>query len=105
MGIRSSEKKLKQKRQAMSQWLRDHMHSKGEDLMKKLAQKLAGHCRYYGVSGNLACVTKFYRYAKGRLHWVLNRRSQKAKVSWDRIQEIWDMYIKPPKVCVNIWQY
>ncbi|MBR1686570.1 MAG: hypothetical protein IJ708_15665, partial [Clostridia bacterium] len=59
------------------------------------------HNQYYGVSGNLACVREFYNYAKRRLHWVLNRRSQKANVAWDRIHEIWNMYIKPPKVCVK----
>ena len=105
VGIRSSEKKLKQKRQAISQWLKANMHSDGEWLMKRLSQKLAGHCQYYGVSGNLGSVQGFYSYAKRQLHWVLNRRSQKAKTSWDRIQEIWDQYIKPPRVCVNLWQY
>ena len=105
VGIRTSEKKLKQKRQTMSKWLWEHMHSNGEWLMKRLSQKLAGHCQFYGVSGNIAGVSKFYYYTKKRLHWVLNRRSQKAKVSWTRIQGIWDVYIKPPNVCVNLWQH
>ena len=103
VGVRTSEKKLKQKRQAITQWLFEHMHWDGQKLMTRLNQKLAGHNQYYGVSGNLACVREFYNYAKRRLHWVLNRRSQKANVTWDRIHEIWNMYIKPPKVCVDIW--
>ena len=105
VGIRSSEKKLKQKRQAMTEWIRKNMHSDGEWLMKRLAQKLAGHCQYYAVSGNLECVQEFYYYTKRRLHWALNRRSQKANVTWNQTQEIWNQYIKPPTVRVNIWQY
>ena len=47
-----------------------------------LKAKLTGHYQYYGVSGNMRGIARFYRLAlRLALKW-LNRRSQRKSFSW-----------------------
>jgi len=105
VGIRTSEKKLKMKRQALKQWIWSRILFDVEETMKSLNRRLAGHTNYYGINGNLKCVQRFHGYAKKRMYWMLNRRSQKKSMKWPKMQEIWDQFIVPPKIKVNIWQF
>ena len=103
VGIKTSEKKLKTKRADLKQWLKKHMHDRPDMVMKSLNRKLAGHCNYYGVNGNFSSLKKFFSYAKRCVHFILNRRSQRKSVTWEKVQDIWDQYIRPPRICVQIW--
>ena len=103
VGVKSSEKKLKAKRANLKQWMKRNMHTKPDVLMKNLNRKLIGHCNYYGVNGNFKCLGKFYRYAQRCVYHFLNRRGQRKSVTWERVQEIWNQYIRPPRICVQIW--
>ena len=105
VGIRTSEKKLKMKRQSLKRWIWRRLRSDVEQTMISLNRRLTGHCNYYGISGNLRSVEKFFNYAQKRMYWMLNRRSQKKSVSWAKMNEIWAQYITPPKIKVNIWQF
>ena len=104
IGIQTSEKKLKIKRQAMKQWIWIRMQSDVEETMKSLNRKLKGHCNYYAVSGNIRKVQNFYWYTKRRMYWMLNRRSQRKSVTWKVMNVLWEQYITPPRIKVNIWQ-
>ena len=47
-----------------------------------LAAKLRGHYQYYGVSGNMPSLQRYYRLAmRLALKW-LNRRSQRRSFNW-----------------------
>ncbi len=103
VGIKSSEKKLKIKRRELKKWFRTRLILDSDETMKSLNRKLKGHCNYYGVNGNLKSLLKFYRYAKKQAYWMFNRQSQKAKMTWDKMDKIWKEYINPPRICVQIW--
>ena len=103
VGVKTSEKKLKAKRANLKQWMKRNMHTKPDVLLKSLNRKLIGHCNYYGVNGNFRCLGKFYRYAQRCVYHFLNRRGQRKSVTWERVQEIWNQYIRPPRICVQIW--
>ncbi len=103
VGIKSSEKKLKMKRQELKKWFRTRLILDSHETMLSLNRKLTGHCNYYGVNGNLKSLLKFYRYAKRQAYWMFNRQSQKAKMTWDKMDKIWKEYISPPKIRVQIW--
>ena len=60
VGIRTSKKKLKAKRQAAKVWLRTRMIRPIAETMGKVAAIIQGHCNYYGVSGNLRALYKFH---------------------------------------------
>ena len=57
----------------------------------------------YGVNGNLEAIQKFYYYAETMLYKMLNRRSQRKSMGYDKFRRIWHYYIKPPKIMKNIW--
>ena len=99
----TSKKKLKAKRQAVKQWLRERMHKPVDETMRLLNLKLQGHCNYYGVNGNLRNITKFYGYVLRRFMVIMRRRSQKDRFPWAKLQRIWDYYITPPRIKVQIW--
>ena len=103
LGIRTSKKKLKAKRQAMKAWLRTRLTEPVDLTMRRLASGLRGHNNYYGVNGNLEAIQKFYYYAETMLYKMFNRRSQRKSMSYDKFRRIWHYYIKPPRITVDIW--
>ena len=105
LGIRTSEKKLKIKRKAVKDWLRQNMHDPTDYVMKRLNRKLAGHCNYYGINGNFKEVQDFYNYARNMTHKILGRRSQRGYIKVEEFNEIWQTYIKPPHITKQIWYW
>lgn len=103
LGIRTSKKKLKAKRQAMKAWLRTRLTEPVDLTMRRLAAALRGHNNYYGVNGNLEAIQKFYYYAETMLYKMFNRRSQRKSMGYDKFRRIWHYYIKPPRIMKNIW--
>lgn len=102
--IHTSEKKLKTKRQEMKAWLKSVMHIPIPDIIAKLNVKLWGHYRYYGVSGNSKCLSKFFDYCVRTLYSVLRRRGQKKRITWDKLKVFMKQSrIATPRICVNIW--
>ena len=75
------------------------------ETLRTLNRKLQGHCNYYGVNGNFKFVAKFYRYALFRTYWMLKRRSQRSKLTWEKFVQWWGATITPPRICVQIWGY
>ena len=105
LGIRTSKKKLKAKRQAAKAWLRTRMVRPIPETMMKVAAIIRGHCNYYGVNGNLRSLHKFHDYMKQMTHKMLNRRSQKGYVTYEKFQRIWDYYVASPKLTKDIWRW
>ena len=101
--VSTSKKKLKTKRQAVREWLRERMHKPIDETMGLLNLKLQGHCNYYGVNGNLKALNAFYEYVRRRTLITMRRRSQKDRFSWEKLQRIWKYYITPPSIKVQIW--
>jgi RNA-directed DNA polymerase len=102
---RTSQKKLKAKKQIVKQWLKENLHGKPSDTIEKLNRKLVGHYRYYGISGNYEGLLKFYHYIRITLYKTLTRRSQRAYLTWKRYMMLLEKHpIAKPKIYVNIWQ-
>ena len=101
--VSTSKKKLKAKRQAVKEWLRERMHKPLSETMRLLNLKLQGHCNYYAVNGNLRAVQSFYWYTARCLLTALRHRSQRGRCTWEKLKRIWRYYISPPRVKVQIW--
>lgn len=102
--IRTSKKKMRQKKENAKLWLKEHMHDNIYDVLEILKLKLTGHYRYYGVNGNFLSLLKFYKYVKYRYFRVLQRRGQKHPIPWNVFNQIWEAMSMPiPKIYVNIW--
>jgi len=103
VGIRTSKKKLKAKRQAAKLWLRGRLTKPVSTTMEKIASILRGHNNYYGVNGNLKAIADFWRYMEWSTFRMLNRRSQKRSLRWEKFYRIWNFYIGKPHITVQIW--
>ena len=103
LGIRSSKKKLKEKRQAAKEWLRTRLTKPVAETMKLLASIIRGHCNYYGVNGNFHAIQNFWKYLKYSTYRMLNRRDQKGKLKYLKFLRIWNYYIPKPHLTKDIW--
>ena len=103
IGIRTSKKKLKAKRQAAKAWLRRQLTKPIAMTMETLAAIVRGHCNYYGVSGNFTQIQKFQSYLLYTTYRMLNRRHQKRSMSFQKFLRIWNQYIPEAQLKVDIW--
>lgn len=104
IGIQTSEKKLKAKRQAVREWLWGRLTKPVGQTLATLNRKLTGHYNYYGINGNYRVVRKFWWYVKRRLFWTLRRRSQKHRLTMEKFEILWSSYIRQPYLPVEIWR-
>jgi len=105
LGVRTSKKKLKSKKQTVKSWLHKNMHKPISETMKRIQLSLQGHFNYYGVSGNLAQIYKFWKYVKYEYLKVLNKRSQKRSMKYSDYRRIWNHYVKEPHLTKDIWNW
>lgn len=103
VGVRTSKKKLKAKKQAAKVWLRQQLTKPIARTMETLAAVVRGHCNYYGVSGNFNQIWKFWSYLQYTAFRMLNRRHQKRSMRFQKFLRIWDFYIPKPQLKVDIW--
>jgi group II intron reverse transcriptase/maturase len=76
-------------------WCRDHRHRPVRWQHQKLAQKLRGHYSYYGITGNIRSLERCHRLVHRAWRKWLDRRSQKAKMSWEKFNRLLKRYPLP----------
>ncbi|WP_394834515.1 group II intron reverse transcriptase/maturase [Pendulispora rubella] len=69
-------------------WCREHLHDDVREQQQALARKLRGHYQYFGIIGNFAALSRFLQEVRRAWQRWLNRRSHKARMSWDRMQRL-----------------
>jgi group II intron reverse transcriptase/maturase len=77
------------------QWCRRHRHEPVWWQHQKLTRQLLGHYAYYGITGNYRTLDIVYRQSCRSWRKWLNRRSQKAKVTWEKFFRILTRYPLP----------
>ena len=105
LGVRTSKKKLKAKKQTVKKWLHENMHKPIANTMQTIEQALQGHFNYYGVNGNLAQIYKFWKYVKYTYYKVLNKRHQKRSMRYKTYLRIWNYYVTEPHLTKDIWNW
>ncbi len=79
-------KRLQPKLNQVKAELQRRMHEPIPELGKWMQAVVRGHIRYYGVPMNTR-------------HRVLSRRSQKSRVTWDRMRRLISRWLPPPRIC------
>jgi len=76
-------------------WIRRSLHQRVAWQHEQLDRKLRGHYNYYGISGNIAALSRF-RFEVSRVwrKW-LDRRSNRALMTWVRFQRLQKRYPLP----------
>lgn len=105
LGVRTSSKKLKAKKQAAKAWLKTRRTKPLSETMKIIAAVLRGHCNYYGVNGNFHAIQKFWKYLKYATYRMLNRCDQKGKFRYNKYLRVWNYYVAEPHLTINIWDW
>jgi len=79
--------------------LRRRMHTPIPEQGAYLRAVIGGHIRYYGVPLNSRAISSF-RHAVHRLWFkVLCRRSQKTRITWDRMGKLAEHWFPPARIC------
>jgi RNA-directed DNA polymerase len=90
--------------QAVYAWCRRHRHEEVATQHAGLQSRLQGHFHYFGVNGNLKSLACLLYHALRAWHKWLNRRSQRARLTWERFRALVRDYPLPcPRVVVPIW--
>ncbi len=77
------------------QWCRHWRHSPVSWQQHKLSLGLRGHYAYYGIMGNYRALSSYYYWVTQEWRKWLNRRSQKAKMTWERYSRLLVNYPLP----------
>jgi RNA-directed DNA polymerase len=70
------------------QWCRRWRHEPVPWQQRQLSRSLRGHYAYYGVTGNYQALSNFHRQVTREWRKWLHRRSQKAKMTWERFNRL-----------------
>ncbi|MFH1882391.1 MAG: group II intron reverse transcriptase/maturase, partial [Planctomycetota bacterium] len=98
-------KKFRMKCKEMNNWLRKIRNfKKAKEWWLVLQAKLRGHYQYYGVSGNMRSIQRFYLLTERMTLKWLNRRSQRKSFNWASFLEYLEHYPLPrPKIVHNLY--
>lgn len=86
--------KLKQVRQELRNRLNAGIVAQGE----WLRSVLQGHYQYYGVPRNGRALGLFRDQVRRHWCWALRRRSQKHKITWDRMDRLAQRWLPNPQI-------
>ncbi len=105
VGHKTSHKKFRKKCKELNAWLKAIRNAvKVKDLWLVLRAKLNGHYRYYGVSGNMRSIRRYYLVAQRLVLKWLNRRSQRNSFNWASFGEYLKRYPLPrPRIVHNLY--
>lgn len=77
------------------QWCRRWRHQPVAWQQRQLSRGLRGHYAYYGITGNYRALNNFHLEVTQEWRKWLNRRSQRAKMTWERFNRLLVRYPLP----------
>jgi RNA-directed DNA polymerase len=69
---------------SLREWCRAHRHLPVAVQHAQLVLKVRGHYLYYGLTGNLTSLTRFYEQVRRAWRYWLDRRTRGRRLNWDR---------------------
>jgi RNA-directed DNA polymerase len=98
---RTAKDRFRRALKRIAQWCKVHRHDEIRAQQEALGQKLRGHYQYYGITGNGKALCKLlYQVNRVWCKW-LNRRSQRARMTWERMNRLLKRYPLPPPRIVH----
>lgn len=90
---------------AVYEWCRDHRHLPVSEQHASLVRRVQGHFNYFGVNGNGPSLRRFHNRVWCSWYKWLNRRSQRARLTWKRYKDLLrDFPLPMPRIIVRIWR-
>jgi len=105
VGRKTSRKKFRMKCKEMNDYLKRVRNlEKVKEWWPTLGAKLRGHYQYYGVSGNVRALDRYYSLTMRMILKWLNRRSQRKSFSWKGFMKYLEHYPLPkPRIVHNLY--
>ena len=91
-------KRLQAKLRALKDELMRRRHQPIPEQGRWLASVLRGHANYYGVPDNSKALRAFRYFATEHWYWALRRRSQRSRLTWERMQCLRDRWLPWPQI-------
>lgn len=89
---------------SINEFCRSRRHEPVEQQHAGLCRRLEGHMNYFGVSGNTESLSSLVYWAARSWRKWLNRRSQRARMNWERFNAVLRRFPLPlPRVRVQLW--
>lgn len=87
------------------EWCRRHRHLPVKEQHAALKRRVQGHFNYFGVNGNIGSLKRLVARVRRNWHKWLNRRSQRARLTWERFEDLLrDFPLPTPRIVVQIWR-
>jgi len=85
LGRKTAKSKFRQEMKVMNQWLKDVRNLvKLAEWWQVLGKKLIGHYQYYGISGSMQALKRYYIGTLRLAYKWINRRSQRRSCNWEQ---------------------
>ncbi len=96
---KTSVKKMRNKLAELKVTMKERLHWSIPDVGKWLKSVLTGHYRYYGVPWNGKSLTRFRSVIMRMWCKILRRRSQKHRITWERMGRLAKKWLPCPRIC------
>lgn len=101
---KTSRKKLKQKIQEFSVWIKSNRNEPLKSIISTTKRKLIGHYNYYGITDNMKAIRSYADAINKLLFKWLNRRSQRRSFFWTEFKRMLMIFKLPrPEIKVSIY--
>jgi hypothetical protein len=86
------------KLKAIKAALQRRKHDRCSQVGAWLREVVTGYYQYHAVPGNIDQLRTFRQRVKWLWHHVLERRSQRAQLRWERLVPVFDRWIPYPRI-------
>jgi RNA-directed DNA polymerase len=94
----TSKKKMRAKLKSVKAEMRRRMHHPIPQQGRWLSRVLQGHYNYYAVPDNSEALRGFRERVIRHWRHALGRRSQKGRITWERIRNLADRWLPQPRI-------
>jgi RNA-directed DNA polymerase len=91
-------KRLRAKVREVKATLERRLHDPVPEVGAWLGSVVRGHINYYGVPGNTRSLDTFRHKVMRLWRWMLNRRSQRKRMTWERMRRLVGRWLPPVRV-------
>jgi RNA-directed DNA polymerase len=100
----TSKKRMRAKLSEVKTELRQRRHEPIPDQGQWLGSVVRGHAAYYAVPDNIDAIAAFRDQVTRLWHQSLRRRSQRTRLTWERMHRLADRWLPPPRI-MHPWPY
>ena len=91
-------KKMRAKLDSVKAELRSRINDTVSEVGTWLNKVITGHYQYYGVPGNYKAMRDFQRQVGVAWFCVLNRRSQRRGLTWEKMEKLLERWLPTPRI-------